>query len=89
MESDITEKRREDRFPFAKNLYCTNTKGEVFKGITVNMSKSGLCLYVYKILSEGESIKINDILPNSCREAVICWIRKIDDAFSMVGLNCL
>jgi hypothetical protein len=83
------EMRREARQPFAEILHCTDVAGEVVKGITVNISSSGLCLYAYKMFKTGDTIIINDKLPNSCIKGIIRWVRKIEDGFSLIGIHCL
>ncbi|TAN45039.1 MAG: PilZ domain-containing protein [Nitrospirae bacterium] len=91
MHKSVSELRREERFPFAKKIefnlkYCGNH--DRLKGISVNISSSGLCLYVFNPIKEGEIININSDLPTSCKTAMVRWVKNIETDFYMIGVHC-
>jgi c-di-GMP-binding flagellar brake protein YcgR len=46
------------------------------KGITIDLSAAGFCMYVFDPLLQGQKIIIKTALPVDSRTAVICWTRK-------------
>jgi hypothetical protein len=59
---------------------------EALKGITANLSHSGLCLYVFKPHKKGDSIVIRKGL-RADRPATVLWHRRLDDRLFKVGLR--
>ncbi|MBF0327910.1 MAG: PilZ domain-containing protein [Nitrospirae bacterium] len=89
--SDNSNLRREERFPFAKKIdfsmkYCE--AGDCLKGISVNISSSGMCLYVFNPIKEGDIISINSELPAPCKTAMVRWVKSIETDFYMIGVHC-
>lgn len=83
------ERRRHTRYDFPALIdygFHLNASHEVYKGVTINISHSGLCLYVHKLLSEGQEISIKGPLPVPCPKASVRWIRKIDEDLYKTGL---
>lgn len=82
--------RSEERYPLCEKVEYVHSESseEVFQGLATNISKSGICLHVYKILGEGESIMIRSSLNNSCQTATLQWINEIDSGFYMAGFGC-
>ena len=93
MSLEYSEKRTDIRYEFPSTLeyeLIPEKTGEVFKGLTVNISSSGLCLYVYDSLGEGQEIAIKKcVLPFPCQRAVVRWIKKIDEDVYMSGVRFL
>jgi len=91
MEYDFAEKRRADRQPFWTTIgyLCDDTGSrDLFNGVAVNISQSGMCLYLFgsPCLSEGQNINIaSDVLVQT-RRGTIRWIRKVEEDFFKVGL---
>jgi hypothetical protein len=86
-----TERRAGTRVQTAEKIDYTLSHvstGEAYKGVIINMSNSGLCLYTHNLLAEGETISINRMIPNFCQKATVCWTRKIDDFSFTAGLSC-
>lgn len=91
MSAIASELRREERFPFAKKIDFNLThceKGDYLKGISVNISSSGLCLYVFNPIKEGEIININSELPTACKTAMVRWVKNIETDFYLIGVHC-
>jgi len=91
MPVEYSKKRREPRYPIIKQVTYTSgdsNRGDVSDGLIVNISTSGLCLYVYRPLETGEIIIINDNLPTSCQKFVSCWSKKIEDDLYVAGFHC-
>ncbi len=80
------EKRTETRYPICKKVEYTGSTGENFNGLAINISNSGLCLYIYNILNREQEITINSALPVSCQTATVCWVNQVDTDFYMAGL---
>ncbi len=82
--------RRHERYDFHHEIkYVLNpdTTGEIFRGVTVNISDSGLCLYVFNNhLREGQELTIKTILRGFYRTGVVRWYKKIDGEIYKVGL---
>lgn len=84
-----TEKRKHPRYPHPDKIeyICDHRSGEkVSKGITINISTSGLCLYLFDDLTEGHSITFKSTLPVSAKRASIRWIKKLQERFYIAGL---
>ncbi len=75
-----TEKRKAERFgfPSRKIEYALEpeTAGEVFTGITINISTGGLGLYAFEPHPEGQRLLIKSTLPVEHRVATIRWIKE-------------
>ena len=84
--------RSEDRFPFLKTIsYTCDQEGsdDIFKGVTINISKSGMCLYLFEspCVDNGSHIFIKSELPVNSSRGAIRWIDKVEDGFYMAGLQ--
>jgi hypothetical protein len=83
------DQRREERYGFPYTIeYVLNPSAtdEIFEGVAINISKSGLCLYTHNILREGQEITIKSIMPITSQNATVKWIEKIDHIYYKVGL---
>lgn len=84
------EKRKEQRYAYPKTIEYTTglDNGDVFhRGVVVNISKSGICLYVYAAHTEGQLITIRSSLPVDPRTAVVKWVKKISEGFYQSGME--
>lgn len=89
MEFVPEERRRYRRTIFPSTIEYgmkEEATGESFKGVAVNISESGLCLYTSNVLKEGQVIAIMSVLPVSSRVASVRWIRSVNDDVCKVGL---
>jgi hypothetical protein len=51
------------------------------------MSDSGMCMYTYGRLEEGEDIEINNALPVPYQKATVRWTKKYSEDFYKIGLE--
>ncbi len=69
-----------------KYILNPDTTGEIFNGVAVNISGTGLCLYVSNHLSEGQGITIKSIFRDSYKSGIVRWSEKIVENIYRVGL---
>jgi len=83
------EKRRAERFAYPARIeYVLEAESpKVFPGVTINISESGLGIYAFSPLAEGEKVVIQSSLPVDSRKAVICWIRQEHEGMYKMGLR--
>lgn len=62
------------------------TSDKVFKGVTINLSESGMCLVVFKPLKQGQRVIIKRGLRVS-KPGMVRWIKKLDEDIYKVGLT--
>jgi len=90
MPFDGDNRRRHRRQLFFTNIeYCLSflLPGEVYLGSNINISDSGMCMYTYRRLYEGDDIKINNALPIPHQRATVRWTKRYADDFYKVGLE--
>lgn len=79
------------RYDFPATIeYVTGPQSDdqaVHKGVTINLSSTGVGLYLFDLLPEGQQITIRTTLPIDSRTAAICWTRREDDNFYRSGLK--
>jgi PilZ domain len=83
------ERRRYRRSIFPSTIEYeirAQASGEKFKGVAVNISESGLCLYTSDVLEEGQEIAIKSVLPVPSRAASVRWIKSLNEDLCKVGL---
>ena len=74
---DLPDEKKEER-KYGSNL-----------AITVNISKEGLCLYLFKPVKEGQRIKVfSNLLQGNCSTGTIRWVKMISPDLYKVGLLC-
>ena len=59
---------------------CIPDTDEDFKGVTVDISKAGMSLYIFSPcnIREGLHVRINDDLPLASTRGVVRWVRQVD-----------
>jgi c-di-GMP-binding flagellar brake protein YcgR len=90
MPTTNTEKRRERRYSFHSTidyLLLRGSAAEVHKGVTIDISDTGLGLYLFDNLPEGQTIIIQNALPAGGRAATVCWIKKESEDLYKAGLR--
>ncbi len=59
------------------------------RGITINISNSGMCLYVFNPVEEGQEIQLySNTIDPPCRSAKIKWVKRVTKDVYKVGINC-
>jgi hypothetical protein len=84
------EKRSSERYAYPSRIEYVLDAGapaEVHKAVTINISDSGLSLYAFAPLAEGQEIVITSPLPVEHRRATICWVRHEHDLMYKLGVR--
>lgn len=81
------DKRKHERFNFPYTIECFDPYNdeEIIKGIAMNISASGVCLYIPQSLDNGQEITIKSIVYDCPQKATVCWSEKYDDEYYTVG----
>lgn len=91
MELQKMDKRKEERFPYLKTIrhITISDTGENFKGVTIDISKSGISLYIFCpcCIREGFHVQINDNMPLASTSGVVRWVRQVDQDIYRAGLQ--
>jgi hypothetical protein len=86
--SDI-ERRGHSRYDLPDQIEYVldpDTTGKVYKGVTIEVSYSGMRLYVFSLLPRGQKLTIRSALPISSQTATVKWIEKVEEGFYKTGL---
>jgi c-di-GMP-binding flagellar brake protein YcgR len=89
MSFDGDESRRHPRKAHTDNIeFCVNSTnlGATLQGTLIDISESGMCLYTFKPISEGQNIIIKSALPVPYHRANVRWVKKYSDDLYKVGL---
>ncbi len=87
------EKRTEKRKLITTPVQCLNYNQEggagfSARGITINLSDSGMCFYTHKSLEEGAQVLISGSnIWNNPKKADVRWCKKIMGGLYRVGLT--
>jgi len=85
------DKRIETRYDFPSTIEYVldppTNGGTVHRGVTVNISNTGLGVYLFDQHMSGQKIVIKTVLPVDYQSATICWSRKEDASFYFSGLK--
>ena len=83
------ERRRHPRRPHCQNVeFClvSRPSGEILVGASVDLSDSGLCMYTFDELAQGENIEIKNALPVPYQKAVVRWVKNYAIDLYKVGI---
>lgn len=84
------EMRSEERFPYLRTIkyICIPDADDEFKGVTIDISKSGLSLYIFSpfCISEGLHVRVKDELPLPSSTGVVRWVTQVDQDLYRAGL---
>lgn len=86
---EFNNKRADERVAFhhvIEFILGPDSTDEIFKGVTIDRSRSGLGLYVFNRFTIGQEIIIKKTLPSLQKKGMIRWRNKIDDDIYRVGL---
>lgn len=84
------EKRKAERFDYPGRIeYVLDAIAStiILKGVIVNISETGLSIYAFSPLFEGQKIIILSSLPVNNRSAIICWMKQEDESMYKMGLK--
>jgi hypothetical protein len=86
-----TRKRRDARYDFPATIeYVKGSQTDdevVHKAVTINLSSTGVGMYIFDLLPKGQQITIKTTLPVESRTAAICWTKRKDISFYRAGLK--
>jgi len=87
MSAEKGERRKDVRQPYPRVIEysLTPVSNEKLKGVTVNISNSGLALYIFSHLIQGQEILIRSFMPVDYRKASVRWVKEIDDGILQAG----
>jgi hypothetical protein len=87
------EKRKEPRYPYLRTIECLlcGETNESLKGVTIDISHSGLSLYFIApgVISEGLKISVKDPLPANLQNGTVQWVVKVEEDFYRAGIMLL
>ncbi|MBW2974228.1 PilZ domain-containing protein [Candidatus Woesearchaeota archaeon] len=81
------DKRKHERlnFPYTIECYDPYNDDEIIRGIAMNISVSGICLYIPQPFNKGQELTIKSVVYSSLQKATVCWSEKYDDDYYKVG----
>ena len=79
--------RKHERFNFPYTIEYLDPyrPDKIIRGIAMNISESGVCLYIPQSLNKGQEITIRSIIYSSPQKATVCWSEEYDDVLYRVG----
>jgi len=83
------EKRRSLRYDFPQRIeyiLSPETSENIYQGVTINISNTGVCLYIFNLIYEGQKIAIKSTLPVPHQTALVRWIKKVDADLYKAGV---
>jgi hypothetical protein len=87
---DNVNTRRHPRYLYSDNIEFSvdySTAGTRLRGISVNISDSGIGLYTFKPIYAGQTITVETALPVPYRKAIVIWVQKRYEVLYKVGLK--
>ena len=87
MSAEKGERRKDVRQPYPRIIEysLTPASNEKLRGVAVNISNSGLALYIFSHLIQGQEILIRSLMPVDYRKASVRWLREIDEGILQAG----
>jgi c-di-GMP-binding flagellar brake protein YcgR len=83
--------RKDPRYDFPSTIeYVLGSQADdeaARKGVTIDLSAAGLCMYIFDPLPQGQKIIIKTALPVDSRTAAICWTRKEENSLYRSGFK--
>ena len=88
MASNHTERRKLERYDYISTVeYALSEQEKTFRAIASNISRSGLCLYLFELHREGQMLTFSrNYFPVPYRTAVIRWIKRENGELYRAGL---
>jgi hypothetical protein len=89
MAAEYKSTRKHPRKIFTTTIEYTHSQeasGQPVKGVTVNISSSGLCLYAFSSHAAGDKLRILKGTPMNLEEtAIVRWVKKINPHLYKIG----
>jgi PilZ domain len=91
MTSARNERRSHQRHDYPNRIAYVLSRGhdcDLFNGVTVNMSDTGLCFATFTPVKKHDTVVIvNSMLPINGDRGIVCWTRKMESNVYRVGLK--
>ena len=90
MSFDSFSTRIHPRYLYSDNIEFSvdySTAGTRLRGISVNISDSGIGIYTFKPIYAGETITVETALPVPYKKATVMWVQKRREDLYKVGLK--
>jgi CheY-like chemotaxis protein len=85
----LASRRREERFDSGREVkFSISSTDQLYSGIAVNISPSGLCLKIPAPLKREDAIKLHAGHFHTCSQATVRWVRQIDSNAYIAGVRC-
>jgi len=85
----VATRRKEQRFESDREVaFKLPDSDDVYTGIAVNASTTGLCLKVPTPLKREQTISFHASPFHSCSNASVRWVTKIDNDSYLAGVHC-
>jgi hypothetical protein len=86
---DGVERRRHQRRPHADSIEFYLIPSDLtttLRGISIDISDSGMCLYTFTPINTNQNILIRNFLPVPYQRATVRWVKKHTEELYRVGL---
>ncbi len=91
MELQRKDARKDGRYSFLKTIkyICTSDVGRDFKGVTIDMSTSGMSplIFTARCIREGLHVRVEDEPLLSSKAGTVRWVRQVDHDLYRAGLQ--
>ena len=89
LESPLATRRKEERFESQREVtFSISSTDQLYTGIAINMSPSGLCLKIPALLRREDTLKLHAGYFHSCQQASVRWVKQIDNGAYIAGVHC-
>lgn len=66
---------------FVEFRFSSSKRAKIHTGSAVNISDSGMCVYAFNRLKEGDTIEIVNEIPVPHRKATVRWVKECCEDF--------
>lgn len=78
---------RDDYYHQIEYMLDPTSTGETYKAVTINISESGIGLYVFKPLAEGQQITMKNVIRGSRKTGIVRWNKKVNESIYRIGVT--
>ncbi|MEK6742533.1 MAG: response regulator [Nitrospirota bacterium] len=89
LSQQVATRRKEQRFESDREVvFRFPDSADIYTGIAVNTSPTGLCLKVPTPLQREQTINLHASPFHSCSNASVRWVTKIENGAYLAGVHC-
>ncbi len=77
---------RDDYYHQIEYILDLTSTDEIYKAVTINISESGIGLYVFKPLAEGQQITIRNVIRGSRKTGTVRWNKEVNESIYRIGV---